>query len=112
MPAAPAISPLAAEVAAGDLLSLPDLARRVGLHPSAVFRWAQRGFSDGAGGRIRLECLRRGRCWITSQAAYVRFLARHPHNTAEPTSPAPRSPAERRKGHADAMARLRARGIA
>jgi hypothetical protein len=73
------------EIAHGQGLSLPKLARNVGTNPSTAFRWATKGFPDGRGGSVRLECLRKGRQFITTQAAYARMLAALPRNTSDIT---------------------------
>lgn len=89
-------SALAAEIAAGDKTTPPELARikAVNADPSTVLRWILRGIPDGQGGRIRLEALRRGRIWLTSLAAYQRFIEAHPTNIIA-SSPAPRQPIAR-----------------
>jgi len=75
-------STVAAEVAAGDVITCPHLARRCGstrqskpVHPSTVLRWILEGVKTLGGGRVRLEAVRCGGRWVTSVAAYQRFLA-------------------------------------
>lgn len=105
---------LPSEIAAGSGLTLPRLARELGLDPSTVCRWVLRGVPAPDGTRLRLGAIRRGRVWYTSREAYARWLAAHPRSDmpASPQAPPPRSPSERRRDHDAAMARLRAGGIA
>jgi hypothetical protein len=70
------------EVADGDVIGTTQLARRQCLGPSTVFRWIIKGLPAAAGGRVRLEAVRRGRKWFTSHAALRRFFAALPTITA------------------------------
>ena len=107
---------LAGEIADGDRLTPPELARRIGVNPATAYRWVLKGIPDRHGGRIRLEALRRGRVYITSFAAYRRFLQQHPTNAtsdaAEPrreSSPIGRTASQREKASAAAADELRLR---
>lgn len=44
-------------------------------NPSTVWRWATKGYSDGQGGRIRLEVTYVGRRVMTTPAACGQFIA-------------------------------------
>lgn len=105
---------LVVEIANGQGLTPPQLARRIGVDPSCVARWILKGTPGRTGERVRLAAIRRGKAWLTTAAAYERWLGEHPRSDApaSPQAPPPRSPAERRRGHDAAMAKLRARGIA
>jgi hypothetical protein len=74
-------STVAAEVAAGDVLTCPQVARRAPstrqgrpLHPSTVLRWMLSGVRTANGRTVRLEAVRLGGRWVTSAAAYRRFV--------------------------------------
>jgi hypothetical protein len=71
---------LADEIAAGDALKLREIAERFQVDPSVVFRWMQHGLPDGKGKRVRLAAIRRGKCWLTSEAAVKRFFSALPHS--------------------------------
>jgi hypothetical protein len=100
---------LAAEIAAGDLLRLRDVAERFDVDPSVAFRWMQRGLVDGKGGRVRLEALRFGRSWRTSEGALRRFLAALPHGGSVPAYATIRTPSNRERDSARAVETLRAK---
>ena len=101
-------SSLAAEIAAGDMLTLRDVARRFGIDPSVAFRWMQRGLPTGKGDRVRLDALRIG-SWRTSEAAVRRFLAALPQSSWTPPQPQLRTPTQRERDSARAAAELRAK---
>ena len=44
------------------------------VHPQTVVRWIQRGVKSASGRRVRLEAVRVGYRWMTSEAAVKRFL--------------------------------------
>jgi hypothetical protein len=74
-------SAVAAEVANGDVLTCPQLARRgpstrqgKPLHPSTVLRWILQGVKTPDGRRVKLEACRYGGRWVSSLAAFQRFL--------------------------------------
>ena len=69
-----ALSHVAAEIAAGTGLSMGTIARRIGVSPATASRWVSRGLPDRRGGRCRLEAIRRGRVFFTSEAALARFF--------------------------------------
>lgn len=86
---------LAAEIIAGDALTVIDIARQFSVSPSTAFRWIIRGLPDGRGDRLRLQALRRGKIWLTSRAALERFLSGLPHSAPAPTTPPIRTPSKR-----------------
>jgi hypothetical protein len=88
---------VAAEVAGGDSISLAELAHQHGTAITTVFRWTTKGLPDGRGGRVVLEAFRRGRKWLTSSAAVVRFFAALPQSTLTPAAPPIRTPTNRER---------------
>jgi hypothetical protein len=103
------IESVPAEIAAGDMLTTSELARRQHTSPSTVFRWLDKGLPDGRGGRVFLEAVRRGKNWLTSSAAVRRFFERLEQSA--PLGPAIRTPAKRDRECARAEKRLRDRGV-
>lgn len=80
------ITSVSTEIAAGDAITLIELASEHRTAPSTIFRWKAVGLPNGPGSRVFLECVRRGKKWITSRAAVMRFFAALPHSppTATP----------------------------
>jgi hypothetical protein len=79
---APSVSPLLGEIAAGQGISFPELARRFPaargrgrLNPATAYRWALDGIALPDGGRLRLEAVRLGGRYLTTEAALLRFIA-------------------------------------
>jgi hypothetical protein len=89
---------VAAEVAAGDMLTMLQLARRCAstrqskpVHPSTPLRWAFCGVKTPDGRRVKLEACRCGGRWVTSVAAFQRFVeAQTPSLDADTSRPTPR----------------------
>jgi hypothetical protein len=78
-------SPVAQEIAAGNGLSMGKIAKRFGVSPATASRWVSKGLPDGNGGRRKLESIRRGRAYFTSEAALARFFGGLPQiNMREP----------------------------
>lgn len=68
-----------------------------GCDPSTLFRWATSGVKTMNGTRVKLEAVRVGRRLVTTGPALERFvLATTAGYNLDPT-PAPRTPAQRRK---------------
>jgi hypothetical protein len=72
---------VAVEVAAGDVNTMPQIARRCAstrqgkpVHPSTPLRWVFLGVKTPDGRRVKLEACRCGGRWVTSSAAFERFL--------------------------------------
>src|SRR5262245_25229196 len=97
---------LAAEIASGDVVPLIKVARRYAVNPSTVFRWVTKGLPSGCGIRVRLEAIKRGKCWITSEAAMRRFFAALPASVPNPVSQPVRSSKKRDQDCANAKKRL------
>ncbi len=58
------------------LLTLSELARRVGVDPSTPWRWRQVGaLCRATGKRIRLRAKQIGGCWFVSEEDWQQFLA-------------------------------------
>jgi hypothetical protein len=91
------IPDLAAEIIAGDAITVLDIARQFNVSPSTAFRWIMRGLPHGRGERVRLTAIRRGKVWLTSRAALQRFLAALPASTAAPSGSPIRPPAKRER---------------
>lgn len=87
---------LASEIARGGGLTLVELARQHRVNPSTVFRWLLDGLPRGDGTRVKLEAIRRGKRWLTTQSAVDRFFAALPTNVQAEATPM-RSPATREK---------------
>ena len=86
------------------LLGLPEAARRLppgrGGRPvsfSCVLRWITDGVAGPDGRRVKLEGVRVGGRWLTSQEALARFAERLTPDLSSEPAPAPRSPAARRR---------------
>jgi hypothetical protein len=85
-------STVAAEVAAGDVITMPQVARRCAstrqskpVHPSTPLRWVLDGVKTPDGRRVKLEACRCGGRWVTSSAAFQRFVeAQTPYLDTEP----------------------------
>jgi hypothetical protein len=97
-------STVANEVASGDVVTLLELARRgpltrggKQLHVATITRWVLEGVRAADGRRVRLEAVRLGGRWVTSEAAYRRFLdAQTPElNTDSTPTPKARSLTQR-----------------
>jgi hypothetical protein len=88
---------LAAEIIAGDAITIIDIARQMRTAPSTIYRWMLRGLPDGRGERIRLHAIRRGKVWLTSRAALQRFLGALPQSAPTPTAPPVRTPTKRER---------------
>ena len=88
---------LADEIASSGGITLTELAHQHRTNPSTTFRWAQKGLPSGYGVRIRLEAIKRGKKWLTSQAAVKRFFAALPASTPAPTAPPIRTPSKRER---------------
>ena|ERR1700722_1050628 len=88
---------LPAEIASGDSLRLIDLARRFNVCISTCFRWVVKGLPTGNSSRIKLEALKRGKCWLTSEAAVKRFFTALPQSGPTPPAPPIRTPAKRER---------------
>jgi hypothetical protein len=99
---------LPTEIAGGDSLRLIDLARRFDVSASTCFRWVVKGLPIGNGERVRLPAIKRGKSWITSEAAVARFFGALPHSTTLPTSTPIRTPSKRQRDSARAAETLRA----
>jgi hypothetical protein len=98
---------VAAEVAAGDAITMTQLARQHQTAITTCFRWLQRGLPDGRGGRVFLAAIRRGKKWLTSQAAVQRFFAALPNNVQVAQSPeVARTPSKRARATAQAAKTL------
>jgi hypothetical protein len=78
------------------------------LHPATLTRWILKGVNALDGRRVRLEAVRLGARWLTSEAALQRFADAL---SSPPDSSAPsRSPTARHKASDRADAELRAMG--
>ncbi|MBX9681319.1 MAG: hypothetical protein K2X38_21390 [Gemmataceae bacterium] len=108
---------LADEIAAGFGISTVQVARNLGVSPPTPFRWILKGLPDGKGGRIRLEAIRRGKKWLTTQLAVSRFFASLPASVpVDAAAPAPspvrtRSESKRRVDDDRAASILRSKGF-
>jgi hypothetical protein len=100
------------------LIGLCEAARRLppgrGGRPvsfSAVLRWITDGISGPDGQRIRLEGVRVGGRWLTSEEALARWAERLTPRLDSKAAPLPRSPARRRREGERAAKELDREGI-
>jgi hypothetical protein len=77
---------------------------------SCVLRWVLSGTKDPAGNIVRLEAVRLGPKWVTSQEALQRFADRLTPRLDEPTQKA-RTPTSRERAAIRAKKQLEAVGI-
>lgn len=100
------------EVEAGEGITLARAAKLIpgasGKHanPSTLFRWTVSGARAVDGERVKLEFLRVGGRIVTTQAAVRRFMLALTNGTTTAPTPAPRSPAQRRRAVEKAEKRL------
>jgi hypothetical protein len=87
---------------------LPHLNGDRPVSPSTLFRWSRDGLRAADGQRIKLECRRIGRTFVTSDEAVSRFLDAL---NGKPEIASPRSPAEVRAAHHRAAEALNKAGI-
>ena len=97
---------LPAEIAGGDALRLIDLARRFQVCISTCFRWVVKGLPTGNGDRVCLEAIKRGKSWITSEAAVKRFFGALPISSSPPCAAPIRTPSKRERDNAAAAKML------
>jgi Protein of unknown function (DUF1580) len=107
---------VAAEVAAGDVMTMPQIARRCAstreskpVHPSTPLRWVLDGVKTPDGRLVKLEACRCGGRWVTSAAAFQRFVeAQTPSVEADPMPrlPTPTQKAKRAERAAKALEQL------
>jgi hypothetical protein len=88
------------------------LPRRAGkpIHFSTIWRWILKGVKTPTG-VVRLEAVRVGSRWVTSQEAIARFCERLTPRLDSDPSPTPRSPAARTRASERAAAELERLGI-
>jgi hypothetical protein len=107
---------VAAEILAGDGLTLAQAARRLPgrqgkLSPSTFFLWATTGVLVN-GQRVRLEVARIGCRWLTSQQALARFAAAlNGQSTTTTDTPPTKTQARRRREIDAAQYELKRKGI-
>jgi hypothetical protein len=119
MSAGTAFADLIDRLTAEVLLSLAEVARRLGhlrgkrpVHPSTISRWVTSGRRLSGGRTVRLEAIRVGGQWVTSWPAVQRYLAeqQRPVEAAGP-APAPvRSAGQRRRAGEAAASELERMG--
>jgi hypothetical protein len=80
------------------------------LNPSTLTRWILLGTKAPDGRRVRLEAVRVGCRWLTSEAALARFAAALTAVTAGDGLPPARSPVAARRASDRAAAALKANG--
>lgn len=105
-----------AEIRAGRPLSLAEAGRSFPPHrgggestrPETVHRWITDGVRAADGSRVRLEAVRIGGRWVTSEPAVDRFIRRL--SAVPDLAPGPRSPAERNRAADAADKELAAMG--
>lgn len=94
------------------LLKCGPLAKRLRRDTATVVRWITRGVPAATGGRVRLEAVKVGAVWCTSEEALTRFLERtNPPAPGTPPAPVGRTAAETERAVAAARAELRRMGV-
>ena len=100
------------------LIGLCEAARRLppgrGGRPvsfSCVFRWLTRGVPGPDGHRVKLEGVRVGGRWLTSQEALARWAERLTPRLDDQPAPTTRTPTQRTKASDRAAKELEAIGI-
>jgi hypothetical protein len=103
---------------AEKLITLYEAARRLppGRNGGPVslpclLRWVTRGARGPAHERIRLEAIRVGGRWLTTEEALVRFAERLTPRLDGTPVPAPRTPTRRQRASQRAVDRLEQAGI-
>jgi hypothetical protein len=93
-----------AEILAGSGLSLTQAARRFPpfragrpINPSTVFRWIVDGVRTSGGARVRLEGIRLGGRWLTSEQALARFIDAQTSAQLAPAPSRAATPRERQR---------------
>ncbi|WP_422928366.1 helix-turn-helix domain-containing protein [Singulisphaera sp. PoT] len=71
---------------ADRLLSLAEVARKLGVSPVSIFRWGKSGLKQGPG-RITLRLTRVGGRWRVAQSDLEAFLTRLNSDTDEASPP-------------------------
>jgi hypothetical protein len=110
------------DVFAEQAISLAEVAKVCGrgrkgkpCHFSTVLRWILGGVRGPAGDLVKLEAIRLGGRWVTTQGAFQRFVAKltpNSNNGGEAPEPVPvRSPAARQRSSERAAKKLEAGGI-
>lgn len=80
-------------------------------HLSTLLRWIGRGVRNPAGELVRLEAIRLGNRWMSSQEALQRFAERLTPATDTPISSTPRTPTARQRASERAARELDKIGI-
>ena len=114
----PATPQVLTEIQSGQGLALSAAGRLFPAHrgtgsvdPSTVFRWVIRGSKSSDGRIVKLEAVRVGGRWLTSQAALTRFVAALSASVESPPHQLPcRTPTERTRASAAAGRKLREMG--
>ena len=73
------------------------------ISPATLWRWRLKGVNG-----VRLECLRLGGCWVTSDAAFTSFLRAQTENVLAASAGPPEAPRERSP---EKIRRLKAAGL-
>jgi hypothetical protein len=96
------------------LENLAPLAREIGVHPSALWRWIDHGARLSDGSRVYPDAWATPGAWKSTREAIQRFLgiltADRQARSGDP-APAPRSPARRAREHARAERALTELGV-
>jgi hypothetical protein len=99
-----------------NLIHLSDVAKRVPagrgkrLHTSTVFRWTREGVRGPSGEKIRLESLKVGKYWFTSNEALERFITAT-NNVPQPAAPDVLTQTQRKRASDKAGRRLEVMGV-
>ena len=102
----PTVSHLPPILANEKRLGTRAAAKLVGTAGTTVFRWIQKGVLLPSGERVKLEAVRLGNRYFTSEEALARFVAATTGGASGPQSPAPPTPAQQRRAAARDSAEL------
>lgn len=88
----------------------PGVRGNAGVDPSTVFRWVTQGTKATDGSRVKLEAVRVGGRWLTSDQAIARFVAALTGGATAAETPAPRQPSARQRSSEAAAKQLEQMG--
>jgi len=75
------------------------------VNPATVWRWARIGATTPSGERVRLEVVKVGMSWLTSDAAVNRFVAALTGDMTPPVPPKPTTTPAQRRARSEAAGR-------
>ncbi len=109
-PASETVPQVLIEIRAGTKRNITDISQQVGRDRATVFRWMTRGAKTPSGDVIKLEAVRIGSTWMSSDEAVTRFVVAltEASNPSPAPTPKTRTPSARQKAIDAANKRLAA----